>query len=296
MEFKHLECFIKVVDKKSFSKASEALYISQSAVSNHIQKLESYLKVKLINRNGREISMTEEGKILYSYANELLNLKEKALSELNANRHLGSESIAINSSTIPAQYIVPEIIKEFKKDYPTINMELAINSSREVALDILSGRINIGFVGSEYKNKMLEYVDFYDDELVLISPKGLKFPSEIISINELKNLDLIIREDGSGTRRILEQELLKNGKNLSLFKSISEFEDNQAIKKMVELGGGIAFVSELDIRNELELGLLSAYKVKDLALQRKFKMVYAKDRHFSPIEIAFKDFVLANCL
>ncbi len=296
MEFKHLECFIKVIDKKSFSKASESLYISQSAVSNNIQKLESYLKVKLINRNGREISMTEEGKILYSYAKELLKLREKALSELNAKKHLASESIAINSSTIPAQYILPKIIRAFKKDYPSINVELGINSSREVALDILSGRINIGFVGSEYKNKMLEYIDFYHDELVLISPKDWKFSSESISINELKNQDLIIREDGSGTRRILEQELLKNGKNLSYFQSISEFEDNQAIKKMVELGGGIAFVSKLDIKNELELGLLNAYRVKDLRLKRKFKMVYAKDRHFSPIEIAFKDFVLGNNL
>ncbi len=292
MEFRQLECFIKVVDKKSFSKASESLYMSQPAVTNNIQKLEDYLKVKLINRSGKEISMTSEGEILYSYANELINLREKAMADISSNKNLHSFSISVNSSTIPAQYLIPNIIKDFKKKYVNINFDVSISSSREVALDILSGRINIGFVGSEYKNKLLEYIDLYDDEVVMITSKNVKFKEDIVSLDEIRQCDLIIREDGSGTRRIFEKSLNDIGKTLSFFKSINEFQNSQSIKKMVELDCGIAFVSKLDIKNELELGLLNAYRVAELDLSRKFKIVYAKNRHFSPAELAFKDFVL----
>ncbi len=292
MEFKQLECFVKVVDKKSFSKASESLYISQPAVTSNIKKLENYLNIKLINRNGKDISMTNEGEILYSYANELLKLREKAMTDINYNKNLYTSSICINSSTIPAQYIIPNIIKEFKQEYTSISFDVSISSSREVALDILSGRINIGFVGSEYNNKLLEYIDLYDDEVVMISSKKLEFEKNIIALDNIKQFDLILREDGSGTRNIFENALNKVGKSLSFFKSINEFQNSQSIKKMVELDCGIAFVSNLDIKNELELGLLNVYRISELNLSRNFKIVYAKDRHFSPAEIAFKDFVL----
>ncbi len=292
MEFKQLECFIKVVDKKSFSKASEALFISQPAVTSNIQKLENWLKLKLVNRNGKEISLTEAGVVLYSYANELINLREEALSELNAHSNFENGSLSINASTIPAQYIVPKMIYDFKNEYKSLNCELSMGDSKQVVNDVLLGKINIGFVGSEYPNKELKYIDFFDDEIVLITSNDVLLQGDEVSLDMIQNFDLIIREDGSGTRELLENELRRNRKGLSFFNSVSENDNSQSIKTMVSLGYGVAFASRLDIKNELKLGLLKEYRVSELNLKRSLKMVHAKYRHFSPVETSFKNFVL----
>lgn len=293
MDFKQLECFVHVVEKKSFSKASEALYISQPAVTSNIQKLENWLKIKLINRHGKEISMTAEGELLYFYAKELLKLREKALSDLLENRNLNFGRLSINSSSIPAQYLLPKLISGFKASYPNIHFDLRVAGSGNVFEELLAGRINVGFVGTELKNKTLQYVDLYEDELLMICSKEISFPADTISLEELRDFDLILREDGSATRRLLESALQEAGKSLSFFSSVSEVESSQTIKAMVALSCGIGFVSALDVQQERELGLLNAYKVKELPLKRTFQMVYAKDRHFSPVETAFIDFVLS---
>ncbi len=292
MEFKQLECFVKVVDKKSFSKAAKSLFISQPAVTSSIQKLELGLDIKLINRNGKDISLTEAGIELYSYAIELINLRSKAINAIGIHNHIENRVLTIHTSTIPARYILPELILKFKSEYKDFSTELKISDSRAVVDDILIGKINLGFVGSEYPNNLLNYIDFYEDELVLITSNDVEFDSDLPSFDELIKYDLILREDGSGTRAILEDEFKSSNLNINKFKSISENEDSQSIKKMVSLGYGISFVSKLDIQNELKLGLLKSYSVKDLNLKRNFKIVYAKYRHFSPIETAFKNYIL----
>ncbi len=292
MDFKQLECFVKVIDKKSFSKASELLYMTQPAVTSNIQKLELFLDCKLINRNGKAISMTKEGEILYLYAIELIKLREKALHDVKFNKKNLIDNLKITASTIPSQYILPKIVSNFKKEFKDLKIDLSVGSSRDVIEDVLAGKINIGFVGSEYKNKSLEYIDFFDDELVMIISKDIQFYNKEISLKEIGKFDIFVRKEGSGTRSILENALNNIGKTLSFFKSVNEVQSCQFIKSIVELGGGIGFVSKLDIKNEIKLGLLNSYKVKELKLNRKFKMVYAKDRHFSPAEIAFKDFII----
>lgn len=291
MDFKQLECFIAVIEKKSFSKASEALFISQPAVTSNIQKLENWLKVKLINRGTKEISLTPEGELLYAYANELLNLRGQALSELSRSRFLKQGTLSLNSSTIPAQYIVPGILNDFKKNFEQFSFDMSVSSSRDVLEDIISGKINIGFIGSEPKNKNLGYVELQEDELLMICSKEIKFSRPTVSLSEIRQFDLLIREDGSSTRKILENALFEQNKSSDYFKSVSEVESSQAIKTLVQLSWGIGFVSAMDIKNELALGLLNAYRVKELKLKRYFRMAYARDRHFSPAEKAFKDFV-----
>lgn len=294
MDFKQLECFVYVVEKKSFSKASDALFISQPAVTSNIQKLENWLKLKLINRHSKEISMTKEGKILYYYAKELLKLREKALSELSESGDSKFEVLSMNSSTIPAQSIVPGIVSEFKKQNPRLVLDLRVSSSRDVLDDLLSGRINIGFVGSEIQNKAFKSIDLFEDELLMICSNELSFPSSELVFEDLKDFDLFLREEGSATRKIFEDALLTSGKSLSFFRSVSEVQSSQAIKSMVHLSSGIGFVSSLDVENELKLKRLKSFKLKGMDLKRKFKMVYAKDRHFSPIETAFVAFVLSE--
>ncbi len=293
MEFKQLECFIEVSQEESFSKAAENLYMSQPAVSGNIQKLENALNIKLINRNSREFELTESGKLLYVYAKELVNLKNKALLELNLYKNLEFGTLNIYSSTIPARYLLPKLIKEFKTKYKDINCSLHSTDSKKVTDDILSGKINFAFVGSKKDNKKLLYEDFYEDDLLMISSNENNFSSDKCNLNDIKNQTIIVRESGSGTREVLEKALHKKGLSLSYFNDVIVNEDSQSIKQMVKLGFGISFCSILDIEYEIALGLIKSTRIEELDLKRMFSLVSARDRHFSPVETAFKKFILS---
>lgn len=295
MEFNQLESFISVVKHNSFSSAAKELYITQPTVSNNIQNLEKELNVTLLNRNSKLITLTDAGKILYKYAVEMINIRDNAKFKISEHSKNIEGEIEITASSIPEQYILPYIIKDFLNIYPKVSFSMNQKNSKNIIDEIIEGKLNFGIVGAMYHSEMLEYFDFYEDELMLCVPNNEKYPFsnyDNFDIDLLYSEKLIFRKKGSGTRKLIEQSLSAKDISIDDLNVISYIDSNEMIKKMIELGLGVSFISNIAVKNEVNLELIKKLKIKDLNLKRSFYFVYSKNRTLSPVVEAFKDFLM----
>lgn len=294
MDFNQLESFLQVVKHKSFSAAARELYLTQPTISNNIQNLENELNTILLDRKSKNITLTDSGKALYKYAVEIINIRDQAIYDIVKQSNSIEGHMEINASSIPKQYVLPYIIKDFIKKYPRILFSIIHKNSKDIVDDIIKGKLNFGIVGAKYPSKTLEYIDFYEDQLILAVPNNndyLKYNDEPLDIEILFSENFIFREKGSGTRSFIEKALLENNVSLEDLNIRSFADSNEMIKKMIELELGISFISKLSIKNEIELGLIKPLKIKNLNLTRKFYFVYSNNRTQSPIVEAFKEFL-----
>ncbi len=294
MEFNQLESFISVVKHNSFSYAAKELYITQPTVSNNIQNLEKELNTTLLNRTSKTISLTDAGEIFYKYAVELINIRDKAKYMLSEHTNKLEGEIEITASSIPEQYILPYIIKDFTKIYPKISFSMTHKNSKEIIDDIMEGKLNFGIVGAKYHSDMLEYIDFFEDELALCVPNNNSYPlseDDYMDMNALFSEKIILRKKGSGTRRLIEHKLSSLDIDLEDLNIVSQIDSNEMIKKMIELGLGISFISKIAVKNEIDLKLIKPLRIKGLELKRCFYFVYSKNRTLSPVVETFKDFL-----
>lgn len=291
MDFKQIECFVEVIKKKSFSNAAEVLYMSQPAVTSNVQKLEAELGILLIDRTGKGARPTDAGKIMFRYGQELLNLRLKAFSDLKSHSSYALSKLEIFASSIPEEYIVPKLLKEFMLEKKDALWHLHSGDTKNVIDNLATGRGNLGFTGAMPSVSTIDSQLVFEDEPVMVAAPNKNF-AETVSIEELQGQNLIVREDGSGTRKALEENLKKLGYSLNSFAALTVCESGGTIKKMVEMGMGISFLSNLAIKEELAYGKLSAHRIKGFEDRRSFYFVWAKDRHLSPVEESFKRFVL----
>lgn len=295
LEFNQLESFLSVVKHKSFSKAAKELFITQPTVSNNIGALEKSLETVLLDRKSKTVTITESGKILHGYAAELINLREKAKHAIKDHSDKLEGTIEINVSSIPEQYIIPHIIRDFIKKYPGISFSISNLNSKDIIENIIEGNLNFGIVGVKYPSVALDYLSFYEDELVLaVCGKDSDYSSyhgDVLGLDALLEEKFILRGESSGTRLFLEQRLNESGVSIDDLNIVSLIDSNETIKKMVELGLGVSFVSKVSIESEVDSGLIRPFNVEGLNLKRNFYFVYSKNRTLSPIIEVFKDFI-----
>lgn len=280
---------------KSFSKAAKKLYITQPTVTNHIQNLENELGTILINRSGKNISLTDAGALFYKHAINILNSCEMAKFDLAAFKGSIQGHIYIYSSSVPRKYILPNIIGEFLKKYPNVTFTLENKDSKETVISILEGETDFGIVGAKHPSNKLNYIDLVTDNLVLITPNNSYFPKpnfSTLNIEEIMDKKIIFREEGSGTRSLVVKELEKNNVSLENLNIVGFTEDTEVIKNLVSLGVGISFVSNRGIDDDIKSGKYKAYYVEGLDLTRKFYFVYHNKRQLSPLNETFKSFIL----
>lgn len=295
MDFKHIETFITIAKLRSFSKAADSLFLTQPTISNHIQNLESSLGTTLINRHNKNITLTQTGELFLSYAIEILNKKQEALSSLNILEKDISGTLELICSSIPEQYILPSLISSFSKIYSKVRFKLTHFDSQKVLDDISSGLIDFGFVGDKINNPNLEYIKIAEDDLTIIVPNKGKFKAmETISLEELLEEKFILREKGSGTRNFFENVLRSKNIDIKNLNIIAYIENIQAIKECVKHNLGISIVSSKSIEEEIENKTLKKLTLEDIFFKRNFYFVYHKSKYLSPTAQKFKEFVLAN--
>ncbi len=289
-----MESFLSVVKHKSFSKAAKELYLTQPTVSNNIQNLERELKIVLLDRKSKTVTLTDAGKEFYRYALELINTRDKAKHIMMEKSESIEGEISINASSIPEQYILPYIIKGFVKKYPKVTFTVTHKNSKDVVEEILKGKNNFGIVGAKYASEVLEYIDFFQDELVLAVPNNENYhwASDTVDMDSLLSSKFIFRKKGSGTRLIVEKGLSDIGIHLDNLNITSFIDSNEMIKKMIELELGISLISKIAVKNEMDLGLIKTYRIKNLELNRSFYFVYHKHRTLSPVVDEFRDFLI----
>jgi DNA-binding transcriptional LysR family regulator len=289
IDLRKLEIFLKVYETQSFSKASNLLHLAQPTITLHIKDLEEELGINLLDRHTRKVVPNKAGKVVYKYGKEIINLVKQMQKELQFFKDENIGLVEIGGSTIPGQYILPKIIKSFKEKYPQISIFLKVGDSKEVFEKVLSGEFDLGMVGAIYKNKNLIYKACYEDNIVLIAPPD--FEKEEITLEELYEIPLIKREEGSGTWKNVIEVLQKKGFDILRLKIIGEMGSTEAIKEAVKAGLGCGFVSSLSIEIEKSLNLIKVIKIKNVFIKRHFYLIYPRMKKLIPAEERFLDFI-----
>ncbi|SFM61270.1 selenium metabolism-associated LysR family transcriptional regulator [Thermodesulforhabdus norvegica] len=295
LDLHRMEIFCKVVELKSFTRAAESMYLSQPTVSEHIRYLEEILGEPLLDRMGREVQPTQAGRIFYDYARRMLRLREQMVQALRDHRGTVSGKIYLGASTIPGTYILPELIAGFRLQFPDVTVSLKIGGSRAVVDMILNGEIEIGFTGARWNDPKLEWDEFCLDEIVLAVPKDSPFgKDEEISGEDLSRIPLIVREPGSGTRKMAEEILKSHGISTDSFRVVAELGSTEAVKQGIRAGLGGSFISRFALKDGGDVGEIVPLRIKGLRLLRPFYFVRRKKRHLSPAARMFVSFIEEN--
>jgi DNA-binding transcriptional LysR family regulator len=288
MDIHRLEVFCRVVEMQSFTKAAEAVFLTQPTVSEHIRALEEMVGAKLVDRLGREVLPTPAGKILYKYARDIIRLRNEAIQAIARFKGNLSGHLIIGASTIPGTYMLPALIGSFKALCPAIQITLRITDSAEVVERILDGSLEAGMIGARWDDRRLILEEICSDELVLaVYPEHPWAAGKEIAKEELANQPFILRERGSGTRRVMAQALEAHGFNPSRFHVVAEMGSTEAIRQGIKARIGISILSSHAVAEDLERGTLARITIKDVAIYRSFYLVQRKSRQSSPLCLAF---------
>ena len=292
MDLRRLEIFLKVAELGSFSRAADALFLTQPTVSEHVRALEDELGVQLLDRLGRGTTPTRAGTLLLGYARRLLALSREARQAIEQFQGRVSGELVLGGSNIPGEYVLPALIGAFRLKYPDVSLSLRIGASRDVQDWVEQGHVEIGVVGALPSSRALESRPLMDDDLVLVVPPEHPWVSrKTVSVDDVKSEPLILRERGSGSRETLESGLKELGTGLEAFHVVGEIASTQAVKQAIRAGLGVSFVSRLAVEDECRARLLACVKVRDLNVTRAFHVVTHRDRSRSPLAQAFLAFV-----
>lgn len=293
MDLHQIEIFCAVVRFRSFSKAAEALYITQPTVSGHIKNLEQELGVDLLDRVGKRAIPTEAGELLHRYGLKLIALRDNARQEIEAVTGRVAGRLKIGGSTIPGAYVLPSLIAAFRKDHPSAAIQLVIEDTAKVTDAVLNGELSIGIVGARVNEPHLETHAFLKDELVVaLSTKHPWAAKKNLPLEALKDEPFILREQGSGTRRIMEERLAKAGLSLSDLNTVAVMGSSDAVRQSAKAGLGVSILSIRAIADDVRAGSLAALRIKGVPLERTFSVILLKSRNRSPLCRAFLDFLL----
>jgi len=252
MNFNQLRIFYSVAKNKSVTLAAKELLLTQPAVSIQIHLLEENYGVKFFNRSGKGIKITEEGELLLSYAEKIFNLSDEADEALRQITALERGKLKIGSSMTIGAYYLPQLFEIFKLQYPNIGIQMDTGNSHEVIKRILSFQNDLGFIGADYSDKNLVVIPFITERLVLIAPPDHELIyKRVISFKDLSGQKMIMREKGSGTRELIENELANRKVSTE---TVMELGSNEAIKQAVEAGLGVSIISSNVVKLEDKQG------------------------------------------
>jgi DNA-binding transcriptional LysR family regulator len=290
MDLWRLHIFCRVVECKSFSKAAEAVHLSQPTVSSHIKDLEEHFGCPLIDRLSKEAVPTQAGRLLYDYARRLLALREE--TETAMSRHQGrlQGHLLVGGSTIPGTYLLPRVIGIFKAQYPHVRLSLIIEDTQQIIAGILQGALEFGVVGAESREKNLLQERLVEDEMRLIVPSGHPWGSKKkVPLALLLAEPYIVRERGSGTLKSIRENLMRLGHSVEELNVVAEMGSTEAIRQGIRDGIGVSILSTLAVSDDLKSGALKALTIEGLNLTRSFFITRHRQRSLSPLGAAFME-------
>lgn len=287
MNLKQLEAFVQVSESGSFSKAAKELFLTQPTISAHISSLEKELNVRLFIRNTKEVSLSDDGKDLYRYAKQITDL-EKAIEErFYMDSDDGKHFITIAASTIPAQYLLPKVLMCYRERYPKEQIKIMETDSSEVVTEVVDHMVDVGFTGTVLEKKHCKYIPFYKDELAVITPDTPEYrilkEQNRDDIDWIRRKPLILREEGSGTRKEAEKQLKNAGISMEALDIVASIANQETIKKSVKQGMGITVLSRLAAEDEdglLIFPIPGADEGRDINLvyNKNYQMTRSADR------------------
>ncbi|PKQ61861.1 LysR family transcriptional regulator [Labilibaculum filiforme] len=267
------EVFIAVAENLNFSKAAEELFISQPAVTKHIKELESKLNTALFERKGNKVYLTKSGKLVYGSLKKIKQQYRDLEYELGKLNEAFIGSLRIGASSTISQYLIPSVIASFHKRYPKIKLDLFNGNSFEMEEKLLDNEIDLALVENETSNSNIKYMDFLEDEIVAVTGmQSVYAKRKTIKISDIQEIPLVLREKGSGTLQVIQKTLAKQNINFEKLNILIHLGSTEAIKNFLCDFDGIALISEKSIEKELQLKSLCKLNVKNLTIQRTFRL------------------------
>jgi DNA-binding transcriptional LysR family regulator len=275
MNFKQLETFLRVVEWQSFTKAAQHLYLSQPTISLQIKALEEELQVILFQRNEKKVTLTEAGRLFYTEAKQILHHYYNIQAGLADLKELKIGRLMIGASTIPGEYLLPQIIGDFHYKYPGIKINLCISDSRSIGAKVRHKELDLGIVGFPFMEDDIVCTPWIKDYLVLIvSPQHKWAHQKSINLEELRKEPIILREPGSGTRQTIELFLEKKGVSFKDLKVTMELGSTRAIITAVLSNTGISIVSLFAVHDLVALNKLCLISFKDVDFKRYLYIIH----------------------
>ena len=297
MELRRLEVFAAVARERNFTRAAHELHLSQSAVSQQIAALESDVGAQLFDRSRRRVSLTPAGVALLEWAHRLLADSASAQRAVTAAKGQMTGTLRIAASLTIASYLLPRPLAELARTYPAIRIVMRVINTEHVAVALHNGHADIGLVEGDLSRTGIDLDVLRQDELVVIAPEGHRFTDEPeIEFAQLVAEPFISRERGSGTRQVAEAALTRAGYDPTSLRTIAELSGIEPIKAAVEAGMGVAIVSALSIRRELQQRTLIARPIHEVVMHRNLAAVFAARQAVLPTAAALVELLRAHDL
>jgi LysR family transcriptional regulator, low CO2-responsive transcriptional regulator len=288
MTLRQLEVFLAVAREKSFSRAATKIHSSQPTLSEHISELEGELGKKLFFRRGREVTMTEAGRVFEQYAAGAITAVEGARQALADLDGLAHGSLLIGASTTPGLYVMPGIVAAFRAKYPGVDLKLQVANSQVIEGRVKERELDLGIVGGHSVGPGEECLaaGMLDELVLVVRPRHAWAKRRDIAPESLADESLLVREEGSATRSVTERALQRAGVR---FRVAMELDHTEAIKQGVMAGLGVAFVSIYAVRGEIATGRLCALRLRGIRIQRHFHVIHHEARRVTASARAFME-------
>ena len=286
MDFRQLETFLKVAELKSFSKAAQTIFRTQPTISDHIRSLEKELNTRLFLRTRQESILTPAGKRFLKHAKRMLTQREQSLLEMSRFSDTVKGDLIIGASSIPGEYILPDMIGRFLEHFPEIKVTLNISDSKKAIDWVLERKSEIAFVGTNPKHKLLEEIPFASDRIVPVINTAHPLSTKPgLTLKDLQQVPLILREQGSGTRKAVESVLNSKGLSWKYFKVAIVLGSTTSVLNTILSGPFLSFLSTKSVAGlQDHSSLLKIIEVSDFQpIQREFFMIKNKKGPVSPM-------------
>ncbi len=284
-----LRVFHTVAKLQSFTRAADALCLTQPGISKHIKQLEGHYGVRLFDRLGKKVILTQAGEILFGKAQGMFEQLNEAKVQIDDMKSLTGGKISIGASVTIGVYVLPNLLGDFIRRYPSIQISLDISLSQEIEGKVLSNSLDLGFVGHAVRSERLSIQRFLTDELVVIVPSEHSWAKrKAILPRQLIAQPFLVSREGSGTRSTIEDRLRSKGITLN---RIMEFGNTECVKKAVEAGLGISIVSKHVITKEVSSNSLRSIPLTGITTKRDFYIIYLKEKYLNNPVKAFLGFL-----
>ena len=293
MNLKQLESFSYIIETNSFSEAAKKLFLTQPTISSHISLLEKELNTQLLIRTTKDVIPTDAGKKLYTYAKQMLQIQNTILEEFHVKSEDEKNVITLGASSIPEQYILPEILPKYLKKNKN-EFKIGRGDSFEIINQVVNKEIEIGLVGTQIETSNCIFEPFYKDKLVVITPvnqKYLQMKEDGFHIKDLLKEPIIMREEGSGTRKEIKKFLNHMKINDGSLNIIATLNSTEAIKRSVANNMGISIISNLAVQDYIKDKRVLAFDLAEENIYRNLYIVRNKEMYMSKSSLKFIKFM-----
>ena len=291
MDTRQLAAFCAVVERRSFSQAAERLGVTQPAVSLQMRTLEKRLGTQLLDRSGRRVEPTEAGWRLYRGAQRILALESQLVADVAAT---GEGDLAgdllLGASTGPAAVAVPVALAEFQRQSPDVRVFLTVSDTHSIVERVAARELEFGIVGAARRHRGVRFEPFFADQVILVCPADHPFANRTVTLEELRGERLILMQEGAGVRQIVEDALRRQGVRLRDLDVRLELGLQESVRRAVEAGYGVTFISRTAVEADLTAGRLAEARVEGLDATREISLASATGRARTRVADAFVTF------